>query len=83
MSLLTPQEAYDVDCPLFRVCVNEDAVHHGADAIYVHEKCRGPGCKIGWRWASSLTVNNPNRVPGAGQSINKTQGYCGAFGRPE
>jgi hypothetical protein len=42
-------------------------------------KCIGSACMM-WRWQSSLTVNNPSRIAGAGQSIKRESGYCGLAG---
>jgi hypothetical protein len=43
--------------------------------------CLGGRCMM-WRWLPSLTIDNPTHSPGAGQTINRKEGYCGLGGRP-
>jgi hypothetical protein len=70
MLTLTPDEARRQTCPLIRYCENYDAViQGGAPAIYIHQNCTGPACKIGWRWETD-------------GSTPHDRGYCGAFGKP-
>lgn len=45
------------------------------------ESCRASAC-MAWRWSPSLTIDNPNRIPGTGQTIKHERGYCGAAARP-
>jgi hypothetical protein len=90
MTLLTPDEARKQACPFFRHCVNESEVlQRGAGPLYYHDACRGPDCKIGWRWAgwrvdlipgfSSVIEPNPPEAQRKGDRL----GFCGAFGKPE
>lgn len=67
--LVTEEEAGKIKCA--KAVVTESNIF-----------CIGSLC-MAWRWRPSLSVNNPARIPGgAGQTINKRRGYCGA-GKPE
>lgn len=45
-------------------------------------RCVASDCMM-WRSSPSLTINNPTRQPGAGQTIDRSRGYCGLAGRAE
>ena len=75
---LTPKEAEAKQCPLIRF--QPDPINNPNHEV--QSCCIGDACMC-WRWVSSLTVNNPSRVPGAGtQEITQKKGYCGIGGKP-
>lgn len=82
--ILTEEEAKTKWCPEAR------ASNNGEQPIAINRVNRGPDVDclciasacMAWRWQSALTVNNPNRTPGAGQTVTRERGYCGKAGRP-
>lgn len=89
MSIFTENEAKTKWCPLVRLVGFKDSDAEGTswnrspdDPVGVKSpatKCIASAC-MAWRKVGSLTVDSPNRVPGEGQTIDRSRGYCGAFG---
>lgn len=88
--ILTPEEARGRWCPFARVMATSGSlaasVNRGGDGSADEVRCLADGC-MGWRWAPTLTVNNPTRAIGAdgrqpGQRVDRTLGFCGPAGRP-
>jgi hypothetical protein len=81
MSGLTEEEAKTKWCPMARMVTRADNRPAGNRNLDYHPEtlCIASSCMC-WRWDHSLTVNNPTRTPGSGQTISKTTGYCGLAG---
>lgn len=63
MTMLTPEEAKQCECPLIRYCENQEQVYQdGRSAIHSHVQCRGPDCKIGWRWVSATPPDDDTPI---------------------
>lgn len=58
-----------------KLCILLKLIRHNT------ERCFGSRC-MHWRWSPSLTIVNPERVQGVGQTVKKNHGYCGLSGMP-
>lgn len=73
--MMTEEQAFQTRC-----CGPEGCGYPGT-LPYPARWCIASQC-MAWRWISRLSVDNPSHTPGAGQTIDRSHGYCGHAGQP-